>query len=151
MKFVPYRTEYKRHFEDLNKAWLKKFFRVEPLDEELLSNPEESILKDGGKIFFAEYEGAIIGTVALIYMEPGVYELAKMAVDERYQGLGAGKFLCKNAIGEARSMNAEKLVLFTNSTLKPAIHIYEKFGFEQVPLKDSAFTRGDVRMELVLA
>ena len=87
MKIVPYKPEYQPHFERLNKAWLNKYFRVEPIDEWVLTNPEEAILKDGGTIIFAEYADQIIGTAALKLIQPGTYELTKMAVDEAFQGL----------------------------------------------------------------
>ena len=103
----------------------------------------------GGHILFIEHQGKIIGTVALIYVKQGVYELAKMAVDEAFQGLGAGKILCSSAIEEAKKLNAEKLILFTNSKLKTAIHIYHKFGFKNVPLDEQQFKRANIKMELL--
>src|SRR5690606_10552892 len=134
MRIVKYIPEYQKHFGQLNRAWVEKYFEIEPMDEALLSNPEDTILKKGGKIFFVEYQNQIIGTVALIFVSNGVYEMAKMAVDEAFQGIGAGKFLCKTAIEEAKKINADKLILFTNSRLKPAIGIYHKFGFKDVLL-----------------
>lgn len=150
MKIVKYKAEYQKHFEHLNKAWLNKYFEVEPLDEKLLFHPEETILKNGGHILFAEHQGQIIGTVALIFINQGVYELAKMAVDEAFQGIGAGKFLCRSAIEEAKKLNTEKLILFTNSKLKTAINIYHKYGFKDIPLDEQQFKRADTKMELIL-
>ena len=51
MRIVNYTKENQNHFERLNKAWLNKFFEVEPLDESLLSQPEKFILNKGGHIF----------------------------------------------------------------------------------------------------
>jgi N-acetylglutamate synthase-like GNAT family acetyltransferase/uncharacterized damage-inducible protein DinB len=150
MKIVRYRPEYQKHFERLNKAWLNKYFAVEPLDEKLLSQPEENILKNGGQILFAEHEEQIIGTVALVFVKDGVYELAKMAVDEAFRGMGAGKFLCSSAIEEAKQLGAEKLILFTNSRLHTAISIYHKLGFKDVSLDGQLFKRANVKMELLL-
>jgi len=145
-----YSPELAPYFEKLNKAWIEKYFTVEPLDEYVLTNPEEAILKGGGKILFAEYEGKIIGTVALIKEEDDVYELAKMGVDENHQGLGAGKFLCKSAIELARDLGAKKLILYTQSSLLPAISLYRKLGFLEVPLTKGLYKRADLKMELVL-
>ncbi|MBN8860062.1 MAG: GNAT family N-acetyltransferase [Sphingobacteriales bacterium] len=150
MKILRYQPAYQKYFEQLNKAWLSKYFEIELPDEKLLSQPEENILKNGGQILFAEHEGQIIGTVALVLVKKGVYELAKMAVDEAFQGIGAGKFLCSSAIGEARQLGAEKLVLFTSSKLKTAISIYHKLGFRDIPLDESLFKRADIKMELLL-
>lgn len=150
MKIVKYKPEYQKQFEQLNKSWVEKYFKIEPMDETILYNPDEFIIKNGGKIFFVEYQSKIIGTVALIYVSDGVFELAKMAVNESFQGLGAGKLLCKTAIDEAKKMKATKLILFTNSKLKPAISIYHKLGFKNVQLDGQEYKRADTKMELVI-
>jgi len=148
MKIVDYKPEYQPHFERLNKAWLNKYFKVEPVDEWVLTNPEEAILKDGGEILFAEYDNQIIGTAALKLMEPGTYELTKMAVDEAFQGLGAGKLLCSTAISKAKALKAERLVLYSQTALKPAIGIYRKLGFTEIPFEKGVYKRADIKMEL---
>ena len=150
MKILRYKPEYQKHFERLNKAWLNKYFEVEPLDEKLLSQPEENILKNGGQILFAEHQGQIIGTAALVFVKKGVYELAKMAVDEAFQGIAAGKCLCSSAIEEVKKLNAEKLILFTSSKLQTAISLYHKLGFKDISLDEALFRRADIKMELLL-
>lgn len=150
MKIVTYTPEYQKHFEQLNRAWIEKYFTMEPMDEALLLHPEEKILKKGGAIFFVEHQYQIIGTVALKFVETNIYELAKMAVDERYQGLGAGKLLCQTAIDEARKLKADKIILYTNAQLKKALGIYHKFGFQKVPIEGQEYHRADTKMELLL-
>lgn len=150
MKIISYKSEHQPHFERLNKAWLNKYFRVEPIDEWVLTNPEEAILKDGGTIIFAEYADQIIGTAALKLIQPGTYELTKMAVDEAFQGLGAGKLLCSAAINEAIALKAERVVLYSQTALKPAIGIYRKLGFTEIPFEKGVYKRADIKMELYL-
>lgn len=150
MRIIQYKSNHRKLFEHLNRTWLEKYFIIEPLDEILLLQPEEHILKNGGCIFFVEHQGQIIGTVALIFVQNGVYELAKMAVDDAFQGLGAGKLLCNIANEKAKELKAEKLILFTNSKLQTAINIYHKFGFKDIPLEGKQYTRADTKMELLL-
>jgi len=150
VKIVKYKPGYQKHFERLNRAWVEKYFEIEPQDEAQLSNPDDNILKNGGQLLFAEHQGRIIGTVALIVIKDGVYEMAKMTVDEAFQGMGVGKFLCNAAIEEAKRLNADKLILFTNSKLKTAIHIYHTAGFKDVELGGQQFSRADIKMELLL-
>ncbi len=147
---VSYQPEYQVYFERFNTAWLEKYFVVEPIDAYVLGNPEEAILKDGGVILFAAYEGKIIGTVALKYMEPGLYELTKMAVDEQYQGIGAGKILCQAAIDKAKELGADTVILYSQTGLKAAIGIYRKLGFTEIPLEAGIYERADIKMQLVL-
>ncbi|SDE57696.1 Acetyltransferase (GNAT) domain-containing protein [Mucilaginibacter pineti] len=149
LQLIDYQPEYQPYFENLNKAWLEEYFTVEPFDKWMLEHPEEAILKNGGKILFVTSNQNIIGTVGLRYMEDGVYEMTKMAVDKTYHGGGAGQFLCQSAIDKAREMGMQKLVLFSNRVLKNAIHIYHKLGFTEIPVETGTYKRADIMMEIV--
>lgn len=81
---------------------------LEDIDKYVLSNPEEAILNDGGKILFAVYGGKVIGTVALKKVDTDTMELTKMAVDENYQGIGAGKMLGQVAIDKAKDLSIKR-------------------------------------------
>jgi hypothetical protein len=69
-----------------NLAWLKKYFVVEPIDNEILSYPKRLIIDKRGFIFLATAGGEIAGTFALIKIDDHIYELAKMAVGESFRG-----------------------------------------------------------------
>ncbi|WP_315815430.1 hypothetical protein [Paraflavitalea speifideaquila] len=47
-------------------------------------------------------------------------------------------------------MESQKLTLFSNSQLKTAIGLYEKYGFRHVKVEHSPFATADVKMELDL-
>ncbi len=150
VRILSYRPQYAIHFDRLNKAWLEEFFVVEPIDKYVLEHPEEAILQAGGEILFAEYNGTIIGTVALKLKEKGVYELTKMAVDKSLRGHGTGKLLCKAAIQEAKRLKAHTLILYSQRQLENAIAIYRKLGFEEQPLEPGVYKRADIKMSLTL-
>jgi DNA-binding MarR family transcriptional regulator/predicted GNAT family N-acyltransferase len=148
VRIVPFAPELRAHFYRLNEAWLQKYFYVEEIDHRVLSNPESEILASGGAILFAELGEDIVGTCALMRQSDDVYELTKMAVEERRQGLGIGRALLDAAIVEFRRRNGRKLFLETNSKLAPAVRMYESMGFEhQASIKrDSHYARADVYM-----
>jgi GNAT superfamily N-acetyltransferase len=148
LQLIDYQPEYQHYFESLNKAWLEKYFTVEPLDKWVLEHPDDALLSKGGKIYFATLGPAIVGTVALRFIENGVYEMTKMAVDVNHQGVGAGQFLCQSAIDKAREMGMDKLMLWSNRVLENAIHIYRKLGFIEVPVAQGAYGRADIQMEI---
>ncbi|MCF0055667.1 GNAT family N-acetyltransferase [Dyadobacter sp. CY356] len=150
MKIINYQPEYQVYFRDLNLSWLEEYFTVEPFDQYAFDNPEEAVLKEGGRIIFAENEGEIVGTVALKFVEPGIFEMAKMAVRKDVRGLGTGKLLCNAIVEIARNMNATKLILYSSKQLKPAIAMYLKMGFTEIPLEPGLYKRADIKMELVL-
>jgi len=145
-----YRAEWKHYFEAYNKAWIEKYFALEEIDKYVLSNPEEAILKDGGKILFAVYGDNVIGAVALKKISDDTMELTKMAVTDGYQGLGAGKALCKAAIEKAKELGIKRLILYTESSLKPALSIYKTLGFVDVPIEPGKYKRADIKMEMHL-
>ncbi|RQP19700.1 MAG: GNAT family N-acetyltransferase [Parapedobacter sp.] len=145
-----YRPEWQTYFEKFNRAWIEKYFVLEDIDKYVLSNPEEAILNDGGEILFAVYESKVIGTVALKKVDKDIMELTKMAVDKNYQGIGAGKMLCQAAIDKAKDLDVEKLVLYTQSALKPALGIYRKLGFREVAIEQGQYKRADTKMEMIL-
>jgi len=147
---VPYRPEYKEHFERLNKAWLEEYFTVEPIDEFVLTQPEKAILSGGGRILFALLGDTVIGTVALRPAGPGIYELTKMAVDKAFRGKGAGEQLCRAALREASCLGAQKVILYSQTGLQAAIGIYRKLGFSEIALETGKYRRADIKMELAL-
>lgn len=147
VEIVEYDNSLAPAFKELNIAWLKKYFEVEAIDEEMLSAPEEFILDKGGYIFFAMIAGKVAGTFALIKMQDGLYELGKMAVEESFQGQGIGNKMLAFLIDKAKELGIKKLMLYSNTKLQPAIHLYKKFGFEEVPLTPSEYKRSNIRME----
>ena len=151
LQIIPFNPKYISNFRDLNLAWLEKFFYVETKDKELLENAKKSIIDKGGYIFFAEYEAQIVGCFSFIKLDDMVYELGKMAVDPRYQGLNIGQELLKYSITFAKVKQWDKVVLYSSTKLDVALHIYRKYGFKDVPLEqDLPYARSDVKMELEL-
>ena len=148
MSIIAYQPDFQPYFEKLNKAWIEKYFKVEPLDEWVLTKPDEAILKNGGSILFAREGNQIIGTVALRLLEPGIYELTKMAVDENFRGHGTGKQLVEAAIRKGIELQADKIILYSNTTFnEPAIRLYRKLGFKEIQLEKGTYVRADIKME----
>jgi very-short-patch-repair endonuclease/ribosomal protein S18 acetylase RimI-like enzyme len=147
---IEFRNDLVDHFKNLNITWLQKYFYVEPIDEEMLSDPRKYIINRGGCIFFAEVNNEIAGTFALMKVKEGVYELAKMAVDEKFQGHKIGNRMMVSAIEKVKRLGATKLILYSNTMLSPAIHLYKKYGFVEVPFENSEYKRSNIQMELPL-
>jgi ribosomal protein S18 acetylase RimI-like enzyme/DNA-binding transcriptional ArsR family regulator len=148
VEIVPFEPRWRGDFRRLNIDWLQRFFHVEEVDERVLSNPEGEILASGGTILFARAGDSILGTCALMQVEPGVYELTKMAVDPKAQGLGIGRKLIERAIAEYQGLGGRELFLETNTKLAPAIRLYESVGFEHQPTvkPDTHYSRANVYM-----
>jgi N-acetylglutamate synthase-like GNAT family acetyltransferase len=149
LSILEYKPEYQPWFEKFNRDWIEKYFWMEPIDFAVLQNPEEHIIKKGGAILMANCDKEMAGTVALKYVEPGVYEFTKMAVDEKFRGQKIGLLLSEAAIIKARELGAKKIILYSNTVLAPAISLYRKLGFKEVPV-DAVYKRSDIKMELTL-
>tara|TARA_B100000900_G_scaffold390386_1_gene384079 strand:- start:7735 stop:8202 length:468 start_codon:yes stop_codon:yes gene_type:complete len=151
VKIVPYADKYSKYFYDLNYDWLNEFFYVEEYDEKVLKNCKTEIIDKGGFIFFALNNSEVIGTMALIQKERGVYELNKMAVKKDLRGNGIGHQLIKFIIDYSVDKNFESIILYSNTVLKNSIHLYEKFGFKEIDNPDAPYKRSDIKMELKLS
>lgn len=149
LKIINYIPEHQPWFEKFNRDWIEKFFWMEPVDFEVLQNPEEHIISKGGFIFMAQLGSELVGTVALKFVSDGIYEFTKMAVIGKYQGMRIGKELSIVAIEKAKELGADKIILYSNTKLISAIALYRKLGFVEVAL-DGPYKRSDIKMELAL-
>lgn len=151
VSIISFEEKYAKDFYDLNIEWLETFFYVEPHDEEVLSQAKSYIIDNGGHIFFAKIGDEIAGTVALIKIEDGVFELSKMAVSVSFRGKKIGQQLMQHCLDFSKEQNYTKLLLYSNRKLENAIYIYEKYGFVEVPIEtDNPYARGDIKMEFLL-
>lgn len=153
VRIVDYTPARREAFARLNLGWLERDFQVEPIDREVLSDPETHILANGGRVLFAVHaeegdEERTVGTVALLHEGDGVYELTKMAVDPSHQGAGVGRLLMLHALDAFRALDGRELFLESSSKLAPALHLYESVGFRHhpAPRPGSHYQRADVYM-----
>jgi DNA-binding MarR family transcriptional regulator len=146
---VEFESRYQSAFRQLNEEWITRYFQMEESDHKALDHPAEYIIDRGGYIFMALYKEEPVGTCALIRMEDGGYELAKMAVSPKTQGLGIGSLLGMACIAQARAAGAWRVYLESNTMLKPAINLYYKLGFHKTAGPPSPYERSNIQMELI--
>lgn len=145
-----YEPGYAEAYKQLNLAWISKYFRVEEHDLEQLEHPEERIISRGGHILFAVINGQIAGTCALIKTHDREYELAKMAVSPEFQGQQIGQKLGLAILERARAIGARRVWLESNRRLVPALSLYRKLGFGEIPVGDTPYARADIKMEMLI-
>lgn len=146
-----YDAQYAPAFKQLNIEWIEKHFTVEPHDVEQLSNPDSYIISQGGYILFAVYNKEAVGTCALIKTGEQEFELVKMAVSPRMHGKQIGKLLGVAAVEKAKASGAKRIWLESNRILTPAINLYKKLGFVEIPVVESLYARADIKMEMHLS
>ena len=63
---------------------------------------------------------------------PGDYELRRIYLLHRFQGVGMGRVLMDDAIERARDLGRTRLLLGVYGRNQDAIRFYEKAGFQQI-------------------
>jgi len=152
VEIVEFSESWAADFAALNYEWIEKFFSVERHDREILDDPQTFVINLGGQIFMAVCDGVATGTVAMIPSDEAVFELTKMAVSPGFQGKGISNYLMEASIAFAREKDARLVFLESHRTLQPALALYRKFGFVEVPTDpNSEYARADIRMELAIS
>ncbi|MCG7281635.1 GNAT family N-acetyltransferase [Chryseobacterium taklimakanense] len=120
---------------------------MEEGDVASLSDPQKHIIDRGGHIYYAKLNGEIVGTASLLKKSETVYELGKLAVSDKAQGYGIGTLLIEHCLNMAKQKQITTLILYSNTILQSAIHLFRKYGFEEVELESGVYERANIKME----
>lgn len=138
-------------FKRISYDWLEKYFGIEEEDRILMENHYEKIIGTGGDILFALDGEQVVGACALIKHGDDLYELAKMGVNEAYQGRKIGRKLAEAVLKRAEALGAKKVFLESSQKLKSALALYQKLGFKPDPsLNISPYSRCNVQLAVTL-
>lgn len=135
-------------FDRFNRQWIEAYFEMEPVDEYVLSNPQEAILDHGGAILMALYDEQPAGTVGLKKVNNTVFEFTKMAVDGAYRNKGIGEALSYASFVRASALGAKEILLYSNTLNAAAIRLYERLGFHHQVVEPGVYKRANVKMSI---
>ncbi|NKI32749.1 GNAT family N-acetyltransferase [Croceivirga thetidis] len=148
IQIVDFKDSYSAAFKTINQEWIEQYFEMEEMDRKALEHPKEYILDKGGHIVVALLDDEPVGVCALIKMNHPEFdfELAKMGVSPKAQGMGVGYKLGKSIIEKAQNIGAKTIYLESNTILKPAINLYRKLGFTEIKGIETPYQRCDIQM-----
>lgn len=150
MKIVEYDSRYKNSFIKFNTDWIvDNFGYLENEDIETFEKIEEE-LENGAMIYFAIENDVPLATCMAKPISEETWEICKLASNKHRDHKGCGSAVFGAAMQWAIKHGAKKLFLLSNRKLKPAIHIYEKYGFKEIKLNDYEYVRGDIAFEQII-
>lgn len=137
-----------KDFIQFNTDWIQdNFGNLEKEDIETFDHIEENLEK-GAMIYFAVEGENVLATCMTKPMEEGkTWELCKLGSNKHLSHKGAGSAVFEAAMNWAVTHGAERLFILSNSKLKAALHIYEKYGFREIKLENYEYVRGDIAFE----
>lgn len=95
--------------------------------------------------YFAIEDKDLLATCMAKPMEDTTWEICKLGSNKHKEHKGSAVFAAANQL--AIDHGAKRMFIVSNSSLKLALHIYEKFGFKEIALKDYGYERGDIAFE----
>jgi DNA-binding MarR family transcriptional regulator/GNAT superfamily N-acetyltransferase len=101
------------------------------------------------RCWIAERDGAIVGTVFLVKKSKTVCKLRLLLVEPTARGLGIGRRLVNECVLFGRKAGYKKMILWTQSELGAARHLYKEAGFRLAgQQRHRSWGRGDLVSEV---
>ncbi len=147
MKIIQFEERYRQDFIDFNTDWIvSNFGFLEEHDIETFNKIDDE-LKNGAMIFFAVENDIPLAACMTKPINETTREICKLCSNKNAAHKGAGSAVFEASMNWALNKGVKRLFIISNSKLKPALHIYKKFGFKEIKLDNYEYERGDIAFE----
>lgn len=138
------RTAVGNYFTELDRRFTDGF---DPGDA--VATDSASLRSPGGSFVVATSEGEPVACGGLQTIAPGIGEIKRMWVDERWRGAGLGSRMLRRLEQDARDRGLRVVRLDTNSALTEAIQMYERADYKRIArYNDNPYARHWFEKEL---
>jgi GNAT superfamily N-acetyltransferase len=129
--------------------WLRFDLSFQNFDKEFAELPGK-YAPPKGRLLLAYEDAQVIGCVGLREFEPGVCEMKRMYIRDKFRKKGYGRKLAKRAIDTAREIGYQYMRLDTVPWMELAIGLYRSLGFYEIPAYRFNPIKGTLYFELKL-
>ena len=127
----------------------KEYLQIQNYDEEL----EHLEVKYGlpyGRLYLIYCDGVLAGCIGLRKIDDYNCEMKRLYVRPHFRGKHIGDYLIRKIIEDAKEIGYKHMLLDTLPFLKTAIHIYQKYGFYEIPCYNNSPMDTTIYMRLDL-
>lgn len=113
-----------------------------PMELLLLADPSEKSINENiyhGRCYVLEDNGVVKGSFIITPTGPDKIEIKNIAVDERFQNNGLGKFMLEAAFQIAREQKFQLMEVNTGNSSIGQLAFYQKSGFRMVNIEKNYF------------
>ena len=119
-------------------------------DQELAELPGD-YAPPQGRLLLAEYDGQLVGCVALHQLDSGICEMKRLYLRPQFRGKGVGRALAERIIVEASQIGYQRMRLDSvEPVMKHAVAMYRGLGFKEIAPYCTNPMAGAIYMELEL-
>lgn len=111
-------------------------------------------MSGAGRLWIAEEDGRVIGSIAVVDAEEGVGQLRWFLLTPEARGTGLGRRMLETALTYCRDRGMRSVFLWSFAQLDDALRLYERAGFRITERNTSHLwgaERTEVRMDLDMA